>query len=93
MQNAYETIFVIDCALDEEKRKEVIEKFTELIKSNGELESVNEWGVRRLAYLIDHKKEGYYVLVNFKAEAEFPAELERIYKITDAIIRSIVIRK
>ena len=93
MLNAYETIFVVDCALDEEKRNEVIEKFTELIKSNGEIESVDEWGVRKLAYLIDYKKEGYYVLVNFKAEADFPSELERIYKINDSIIRSIVVRK
>ncbi len=91
--NNYETIFVINPSLDEEATKAVVEKFKALIEKNGTVESVDEWGKRRLAYPIDYITEGYYVLVNFSSEAEFPAELERIYKISDDIIRSIVVKK
>ena len=68
-------------------------KFTTLIEQNGELESVDEWGKRRLAYEINDRTEGFYYLVNFKADSEFPKELERQYKITEGILRTIVIRK
>ena len=91
--NNYETIFVINPSLDEEATKAVVEKFKTLIEQNGTVESVDEWGKRRLAYPINYITEGYYVLVNFASEAEFPAELERIYKISDDIIRSIVVKK
>ena len=91
--NSYETIFIIDASLDEESVKGLQEKFTSLIEKNGEIESVDEWGKRRLAYEIDDKTEGFYVLVNFKADPEFPKELERQYKITEGILRTIVIRK
>ena len=91
--NNYETIFVINPSLDEEATKAVVEKFKTLIEQNGTVESVDEWGKRRLAYPINYITEGYYVLVNFASEAQFPAELERIYKITDDIIRSIVVKK
>ena len=69
------------------------EKFTNLISSNGTVESVDEWGKRRLAYPIDYKTEGYYVLVNFSSKPEFPKELERIYGITEGVLRTIVIKK
>ncbi len=91
--NSYETIFIIDASLDEETVKGLQEKFTSLIEKNGEIESVDEWGKRRLAYEINDKTEGFYVLVNFKADSEFPKELERQYKITEGILRTIVIRK
>ena len=91
--NNYETIFVINPSLDEGATKAVVEKFKTLIEQNGTVESVDEWGKRRLAYPINYITEGYYVLVNFASEAQFPAELERIYKITDDIIRSIVVKK
>lgn len=90
--NSYETLFVISPELSEEDTKALIEKFTGLISENGELGEVAEWGRRRLAYPIDYKTEGYYVLVNFKSESSFPAELERIYNITDGILRAIVVR-
>jgi len=90
--NSYETLFVISPELSEEDTKALIEKFTGLIAENGELGEVAEWGRRRLAYPIDYKTEGYYVLVNFKSESNFPAELERIYNITDGILRAIVVR-
>ena len=92
MQN-YETLFVVDVTLGEEAVKALVEKFTALIAENGEITEVNEWGKRKLAYEIDYKSEGYYVLVNFKSAAAFPAELGRIFNITEGIMRSIVIKK
>ena len=90
---SYETLFVINAELSEEDTKAVVEKFTALISQHGEIEEVNEWGKRKLAYPIDYKTEGYYVLVTFKSEPDFPSELERIFNITDTILRSIVIAK
>ena len=91
--NKYETIFVLDAALEEEKITALSEKFQKLIADNGTVESVDVWGKRKLAYPIDFKTEGYYVLVNFASNPEFPKELERIYGITDGVMRSITIRK
>ena len=91
--NNYETIFVIDASLPEEQITAISEKFQAMIAANGKVESVDVWGKRRLAYPIDYKTEGYYVLVNFASEAEFVAELERVYNITDGLLRTIVIRK
>ncbi|MBQ4630248.1 MAG: 30S ribosomal protein S6 [Clostridia bacterium] len=91
--NNYETIFVIDASLPEDQITAISEKFQAMITANGTVESVDVWGKRRLAYEIDYKTEGYYVLVNFASEAEFVAELERVYNITDGILRTIVIRK
>ena len=93
IKNAYESILVVSCKLGEEGIQSIIEKFKPLIEANGTLESMEEWGVRKLAYLIEKQSEGYYVLFNFTSAAEFPAELERVYKITDGVLRSIVIRK
>jgi len=91
--NKYETIFVLDAALEEEKITALSEKFQKLIAENGTVESVDVWGKRKLAYPIDFKTEGYYVLVNFTSNPEFPKELERIYGITDGVMRTITIRK
>ena len=93
VNSSYETIFVVDLTLGEDGVKGMVEKFTSLIASNGEVTEVNEWGKRRLAYPINDMNEGYYVLVNFSAPAEFPAELERVFGITEGIMRSIVIKK
>lgn len=90
--NSYETLFVIDADLTEEATRALIEKFTSLISANGEIESIDEWGKRKLAYPINDKPEGYYVLINFKSEGTLPSELERIFGITENILRSIVIR-
>lgn len=90
--NSYETLFVIDADLTEEETKALVEKFQGLIADNGEITEVNEWGKRKLAYPINDKTEGYYVLVNFKSESTLPLELERIFGITEGILRSIVIR-
>ncbi len=93
IMNSYETIFIIDASLEEDAIKALQEKFVGLITSNGTVDAVDEWGKRRLAYAINDKTEGYYVLVNFKADSEFPKELDRQYKITDGILRTIIIRK
>lgn len=92
-KNLYETLFVIDPRLTEEATTALTEKFTGLIAENGEIVETNVWGRRRLAYPIEDQTEGYYVLVNFKGTPDFPAELERIFGITEGILRSIVIRK
>lgn len=91
-KNSYETLYIVDGTLAEDAIKALVEKFTALIAQHGEVTEVNEWGKRRLAYPINDKNEGYYVLTNFESEPEFPAELERIFGITEGIFRSIVIR-
>ncbi|MBD9009950.1 MAG: 30S ribosomal protein S6 [Clostridiales bacterium] len=90
--NKYETIFVIDATKAEEEITALVEKFKSLIEANGEIVSVDDWGKRRLAYPINDLTEGYYVLINFKSGTDFPAELERVYGITDGIIRDIVVK-
>ncbi len=92
-KNQYECMYIIDASLAEDAINALKEKFNGLIAENGEVESVDEWGKRRLAYEIDHKTEGYYVLVNFKADGEFPAELHRLMGIDEGIIRCMIIRK
>ena len=91
--NKYETLFVIDASKTEEETVALIDKFKSLIEANGTIESVDEWGRRRLAYAINDMNEGYYVLINFSAKCDFPAELERVFGITDGILRSMVVRK
>ena len=90
---SYETIFIVDAGLEEDAVKALVEKFTGLIAKNGTVESVDEWGKRRLAYEINDKTEGYYVLVDFTADGDFPKELDRQYRITEGILRTIIIRK
>lgn len=89
---SYETMFIVNSQLSEEDTKAVVEKFTALIGENGEIESVNEWGKRRLAYPINDLMEGYYVLVNYKADTAFIAELTRLFNINDNIMRAMTIR-
>ena len=91
--NKYETIFVLDAALEEEKITALSEKFQKLIADNGTVESVDVWGKRKLAYPIDFKTEGYYVLVNYTAPATLPAEVERVMRITDSVMRFVTVKK
>ncbi|MDL2287276.1 30S ribosomal protein S6 [Eubacteriales bacterium OttesenSCG-928-G02] len=91
-KSLYETIFIVNNTIGEEAVKEVVEKFTTLITNNGTIESINEWGNRRLAYPIQDLTDGYYVLVNFNSDHNFPAELDRLYNINDAILRSLIIK-
>ena len=91
--NKYEAMMVFSVTGGEEAVKALTEKFTALIASNGTLENVDEWGKRKLAYLINDEAEGYYVLFNYEADAKFPAELERIAKITDGVLRTLIVKK
>ena len=93
MMNKYETIFIINTEVGEENVKALVEKFKNLLETSAQLENIDEWGKRKLAYPINDLNEGYYVLANFSAESNFPQELERVYKITDGIIKYMVIRK
>ena len=91
--NKYETIFIINPSVSEENVKALIEKFTNLINNSGSVEKVTEWGKKRLKYPIKKVNEGYYVLVDFESDPSAITELERIYRITDEIIKFIVVRK
>lgn len=93
MMHKYESIFIISTAIGEEEIKGLVEKFKNLLETSAQVENIDEWGKRKLAYEIDDQKEGYYVLANFSADPNFPQELERIYKITDGIIKYMIIRK
>ena len=88
----YETMFIVDVSGGEEATAAVVEKFKSLIEANGTVESFDEWGKRRLAYPINDMNDGYYVLVNFEAEPSFVAELERIFNITEGVMRSMTIK-
>ena len=93
MTAKYEAAMIFTVANGEETTQGLKEKFNDLIAKNGTIENVDDWGKRRLAYLIDDEAEGYYVFYNFESEATFPAELERIAKITDGVLRIMVIKK
>lgn len=93
MSNSYETIVVYSLANGEEAAKELSAKFQAMMAENGTVDSVDEWGKRKLAYLINDEDSGYYVLYNHTCDAEFPAELERVLGITDGVLRHIVIKK
>lgn len=90
VNGTYETIIIFNTKLGEEAVKGLVTKFNELIESNATVELFNEWGKRKLAYAIDDEIEGYYVLYNFTSLPEFPAELDRILKITDGVLRSLI---
>ena len=89
----YETIFITKPNLTEEAHTELVEKIKTLIEKNGKVESVEDWGMKKLAYEINYIREGHYTLINFEAGVDFPEELNRIYNITDGIMRSIVVNK
>lgn len=91
--NKYEIIYIIDAAVEEAPRKDLIAKFSDLITANGgAIEKVDEWGKRRLAYAIDYKTEGYYVLMQFTAPADLPKEIERNMQISESILRSQIVK-
>ena len=86
----YELMYIIDLDKGEEAISAIVEKFKALIEANGTLNEQEEIGKRRLAYLINDKPDGYYVLAKFQSTPEFPAELDRVLKITDGIMRSLI---
>ena len=89
----YEVVFVVDPAQGEEAVAAQVNNFKTLIEQNASNVEVEEWGTRKLAYPIDYKTEGYYVLVNFTSAPEFPRELDRVFRITDGIMRSLIVCK
>lgn len=89
----YESVLVVSAKLGEEGANKVIDYFKGVIERHAELTSVNVWGKRALAYEIQKETEGYYVLYNFTSGAEFPAVLDRRYKITDGVLRSLIVKK
>lgn len=89
----YEAMYIISPNLDEAATKETVEKFQNLITSHGgEIENLKEMGKRRLAYEIEEFREGFYVLITFKSQPDFIAELERVFRITDSVIRYIIVK-
>ena len=91
--NKYEALYVIDAAMEDQARADLIALFQKLATDTGaEIEKVDEWGKRRLAYPINFKNEGYYVLMQFSAKPEFPRELERNFQINENIMRYLVTR-
>ena len=89
----YETVMVLNTKLGEEGINALVEKFKTLIEQNGTINNVDVWGKRRLAYAIEDETEGYYALIDFTSAPDFPAELDRIYKITDGVLRSMIVAK
>lgn len=89
--NKYETMLITSANLDEEASAALVGKFKALIEANGTIDSVDEWGKRRLAYPINDELDGVYTLIKFTCGADFPAELDRVYKITEGVLRSMII--
>ena len=91
--NKYESVIIIDPSLEEQGIKDVVTKFTDLINNDGKVENVEEVGMKKLAYEIKKHSEGYYVVFTFEANPEHVSELERIYRITDSVLKFLTIRK
>lgn len=89
----YEAIFILNPTLDEEATAALVTKFKTLVEENGTLAEVDEWGKKRLAYPINDLMDGYYVLMNFSSVPTFPLELDRIFRITDGVMRSLIVCK
>lgn len=92
--NSYELLYIIDNEISDEAKEAVVAKISAVITDNGgTIDGVDKWGTRKLAYPINYKTEGYYVLVNFTAQAALPSELERVMRITDSVVRFLVVKK
>ena len=91
--NKYETIMILDCTISEESRENAINKIKKYIESKGKIENTQNLGKKKLAYEVRKNKEGYYYIIEFMAEPESIAELERIYRITDEVLKFIVVKK
>ena len=91
--NKYETIFIINPNVEDAGVKDLTKKFSDIINSDGKVESAEELGKKKLAYEIKKNSEGIYVLINFEAEPSLIKELERVYRITDEVLKFIAVRK
>ena len=90
--NSYESLFIVDVTVGEEATEATVNKFLSLIEANAEVVDVAKWGKRRLAYPINDMPDGYYVVVTFKSAPEFPSELDRLFNIDEAIMRSMILK-
>ncbi len=90
-KNSYEFVLVVSTKVGE-KTDEIINKFKDLISSKAELVNMNDWGKKKLAYLINKESEGNYVIFEFNSDTEFPKELDRICQITDGVLRSMIVK-
>ena len=92
--NSYELLYIIGNDLSDEAKEALIAKLSAIVTDNGgTIDGLDKWGTRKLAYAINYKTEGYYVLVNFTAPAALPSELERVMRITDGIMRFMIVKK
>ena len=91
--NKYETIFIVNPGVSEEGIKNLIQKFSDIINNDGKVLKVDEMGKKKLAYEVKKNKEGYYVAIEFEAKPELIKELERVYRITDDVIKFLTVRK
>ena len=89
----YEVMFIVNPDLGDEEVASIVEKFKNMLETQATLDSFDEWGRRKLAYPINYINDGYYVLATFSSETDFPAELERNFKITEGVLRYLVLRK
>ncbi len=93
ISDSYEVVYILDPALGEEAIAATVERFKALAEEHGSAVEVEEWGKRRLAYAIDYKTEGYYVLMTFQSKPDFPKELDRLLGITTGVLRSLIVCK
>ncbi|HPF19413.1 MAG: 30S ribosomal protein S6 [Bacillota bacterium] len=91
--NQYELMFILDPILEDDKKEAAIETVKEIIAADGEVSDVNIWGVKKLAYPIRKKNEGYYVVMQFTANPDLPKELDRRLKISDSFMRHLIVNK
>ena len=92
--NKYELLYIIDNELEAEAKDALIAKFSDIVVNDGgSVETIDKWGTKKLAYPINFKNEGYYVLMSFTSDPSFPKELDRVLRITDGIMRSLIVCK
>ncbi|NLM42929.1 MAG: 30S ribosomal protein S6 [Clostridiales bacterium] len=90
--NLYETIYILKPDMDEEATKAMVERFKAIVEENGEMDTLEEWGKRKLAYPIQDYTEGYYVYMKYKADSHLPKELDRVFVITEDLLRHLIVR-
>lgn len=89
----YETLFILNPSLEDDAVKANVEKFKGVIENGGgTVDNIDSWGKRKLAYEINKLNEGYYTLINFSADSELPKELGRIFRITDDVLRHLIVK-
>ena len=91
--NKYEMLTIFNASLTDEEKDAIVKKYSDMMSEAGELLTVNKWGVKKLAYPMNFKKEGYYVLYEFKAQPELPAKLSGLLNIDENVLRSLILKQ